>query len=161
MKEVSGREAMEALALGMALYNEDGTVADTFVRDRKFMIGEHPHAEVIRAFGKGEEIQFLDEDGWVATDAPGFYRDHEYRVKPKQPKDGDTIQLSNGSIYTVTTERRLYDMYGLGRAHSDELVMFKHDEKNIYGVTWDRPTNLLREDYWSVVKIFKSAKESK
>lgn len=43
MKEVSGREAMEALALGMALYNEDGTVADTFVRDRKFMFGEHPH----------------------------------------------------------------------------------------------------------------------
>lgn len=159
MKTVSFREAMEALALGMALYNEGGTVADTFVSSRKFMIGEHPHAEVIRAFGDGEEVQFFDGDRWVTIDAPGFYRDHEYRVKPKQPKDGDTIQLSNGSIYTVTTERRLYEMFGLGQAQSDTLAVFKHDEKNVYGVTWDRLTDLLRDDCRLVVKIFKSAKE--
>ena len=158
MKEVSGREAMEALALGMALYNEDGTVADTFVRDRKFMIGEHPHAEVIRAFGDGEEVQFFDGDSWVTTDAPGFYRDHEYRVKPKMPEDGDTFQMCDGNVYTATTAAKLYEMFGLGQEGCKTLVAYRHDPANLYGVSWDRLAMRLGGKR-KVVKIFKSAKE--
>ena len=122
------------------------------------MIGEHPHAEVIRAFGNGEAVQFFDGDRWVTTDVPGFYRDHEYRVKPKMPEDGDTFQMCDGTVYTVTTAAKLHEMFGLGQEGCKTLVAYRLDPISLYGVNWVSLARCLGGKR-KVVKIFKSAKE--
>lgn len=48
----------------------------------------HKHAEVIKAWADGADIQFRTNpnDGWAAVGGsciPGFFHDYEYRIKPE------------------------------------------------------------------------------
>lgn len=48
----------------------------------------HKHAEVIKAWADGAEIECrcpVNNSGWSPTNAPYWFEDYEYRVKP-QPK---------------------------------------------------------------------------
>lgn len=52
----------------------------------------HPHAELIKAWADGDEIQLLDANGtWIdfrEGDTPAWNPAYKYRVKP-QPKHND------------------------------------------------------------------------
>jgi len=46
----------------------------------------HKHAEVIKAWADGAEIQSrIHNSGWVDCSAPHWYEGSEYRVKPEPP----------------------------------------------------------------------------
>lgn len=48
----------------------------------------HKHAELIKAWADGAEIQFLNAAGdWVSTNGnPGWFNCYQYRVKPEPKK---------------------------------------------------------------------------
>lgn len=43
----------------------------------------HVHAEVIRAYADGAEVEFFDGLGWKFIERPTFYKDIKYRAKPR------------------------------------------------------------------------------
>ena len=46
----------------------------------------HKHAELIKAFADGAEIEYkVYNGGWVALEHPSWDDHNEYRIKPKQP----------------------------------------------------------------------------
>ena len=51
----------------------------------------HKHAELIKAWADGAEIQYKDELGewetWDGYNAPPWYPDEEYRIKPEPKPD--------------------------------------------------------------------------
>lgn len=51
----------------------------------------HKHAELIKAWADGAEIQYKDELGewetWDGYNAPPWYPNEEYRIKPEQKPD--------------------------------------------------------------------------
>lgn len=46
---------------------------------------KHKHAEVIKAWADGEEIEYKEStcSGWKPCSVPGFFDSYFYRVKPK------------------------------------------------------------------------------
>lgn len=58
-----------------------------------FKVGDkvkpHKHADVIRAYADGAEIEFrsFHGDRWSSTNNPSFFDDYEYRVKPVKKPD--------------------------------------------------------------------------
>lgn len=48
----------------------------------------HVHAEVIRAWASGEEIEFsFDAENWKPTNNPSWLEHNFYRIKPKEDKN--------------------------------------------------------------------------
>ena len=49
----------------------------------------HKHAEVIKAWADGAEIEVYDliQENWVYSDGPTWREDHEYRIKPEPKPD--------------------------------------------------------------------------
>ena len=48
----------------------------------------HKHAELIKAWADGAEIQYFDhEEGWINQLHPAWYVDTEYRIKPEPKPD--------------------------------------------------------------------------
>jgi hypothetical protein len=49
----------------------------------------HKHAELIKAWADGAEIEmlFTVEDNWVSTKSPSWYASVEYRIKPEPKPD--------------------------------------------------------------------------
>ena len=48
----------------------------------------HKHAELIKAWADGAEIQYFDyEEGWTTQEQPAWYVDTEYRIKPEPKPD--------------------------------------------------------------------------
>ena len=45
-----------------------------------------PHAELIKAWADGAEIEHLSNGRWIFINNPGWYNAHEYRIKPKKRK---------------------------------------------------------------------------
>lgn len=46
----------------------------------------HKHAELIKAWADGAEIQYQDYRGcWRDTDDPNWNKEIQYRIKPKEP----------------------------------------------------------------------------
>lgn len=45
----------------------------------------HVHAELIKAWADGAEIEYWTEKGWSDTDLPCFLPNVKYRIKPKKP----------------------------------------------------------------------------
>jgi hypothetical protein len=58
---------------------------------------KHKHAEIIKAWADGAEIEIKGKNGWIVFHNPDWYDDYEYRVKPT-PKP-DVVKL-----YFVTPE---------------------------------------------------------
>lgn len=60
----------------------------------------HIHAEVIKQWAMGEEVQTYDCGAWVNIVNPAWSTKHQYRVKPKPPK---VIELyANAELYKGT-----------------------------------------------------------
>ena len=47
----------------------------------------HKHAEVIKAWADGAEIQALSGKFWLSTPSPQWSEDKEYRIKPEPKPD--------------------------------------------------------------------------
>jgi hypothetical protein len=48
---------------------------------------KHKHAEIIKAWADGAEIQFLNcSDNWIDVDNPRWHKEGEYRIKPEEKK---------------------------------------------------------------------------
>ena len=49
----------------------------------------HKHAELIKAWADGEDIEVYDliQEDWVDCDYPKWHDDHEYRIKPEPKPD--------------------------------------------------------------------------
>ena len=49
----------------------------------------HKHAEVIKAWADGSEVQYKSkiDDFWYSTSAPYFEVDYEWRIKPEPKPD--------------------------------------------------------------------------
>ena len=58
----------------------------------------HKHAEVIKAWADGAEIQWFEDyawHDWVWSHAPAFMHHDEYRIKPEpKPDVVDVVRLS-------------------------------------------------------------------
>lgn len=50
---------------------------------------KHKHAELIKAWADGAEIEFYieQENLWVKTETPGWMQDTKYRIKPEPKPD--------------------------------------------------------------------------
>lgn len=47
------------------------------------MTTPHKHADLIKAWADGAEIEWRNASGfWSATECPGWYTNYEYRIKP-------------------------------------------------------------------------------
>lgn len=60
----------------------------------------HKHAEVIKAWADGAEIECrcpVNNSGWLPTNAPSWFEDYEYRVKPQPKKYKAWVWLVVGS----------------------------------------------------------------
>jgi hypothetical protein len=57
------------------------------------MKNPHKHAEVIKAWADGAEIQSRrrNNDEWCDTPSPSWYKDTEYRIKPEPKPDFSQI----------------------------------------------------------------------
>jgi hypothetical protein len=66
----------------------------------KVNIEEHPHRDVIRAFERGEEVEFWQFDAcWATIKHPSFYLSDKYRVKlTSKFVIGDWVENDNGSF---------------------------------------------------------------
>ena len=48
----------------------------------------HKHAELIKLWADGAEIQYRKQgEYWVADDEMGWYKDYQYRIKPEPKPD--------------------------------------------------------------------------
>ena len=62
----------------------------------------HKHAELIKAWADGAEIQYFDhEEGWTTQLHPAWYVDTEYRIKP-EPKPDWCMYLKRIDEHTWT-----------------------------------------------------------
>jgi hypothetical protein len=85
----------------------------------------HKHAEVIKAFADGVEIQYKYGNNWIDwkdRHSPGFFQDTEYRVKPKkvQKKRWFRTYRKGDEIKIKTLDTSL---------NTDGLVSIPPDEK--------------------------------
>lgn len=44
------------------------------------------HAEVIKAWAEGAEIEYKQDDQWFSISYPGWFTNTEYRIKPNRPE---------------------------------------------------------------------------
>lgn len=70
------------------------------------MTSKHPHYDCIVAWAEGKTIQtWSDEDrtwhDWALHHAPCFYRDNEYRVKPKTVRYRTFLRKSVSGVHYV------------------------------------------------------------
>ena len=47
----------------------------------------HKHAELIKAWADGAEIEVLDHDKWWSVPSPGWMENSQYRIKPEPKPD--------------------------------------------------------------------------
>ena len=47
----------------------------------------HIHAEFIKAWADGYEIEVLKDDKWLVVPIPFWIEDHQYRIKPEPNPD--------------------------------------------------------------------------
>lgn len=50
---------------------------------------KHKHAEVIKAWADGAEVEYFPSNGkqWLDVSTPGWYEDYQYRIKPEPKPD--------------------------------------------------------------------------
>lgn len=52
----------------------------------------HKHAELIKAWADGAEIQWLNHDGrWLFVNYPGWGTNEKYRINPASKTDAEVI----------------------------------------------------------------------
>ena len=84
---------------------------------------KHKHAELIKAWADGAEIEVKKPDGWEIRFSPKWHPDNEYRIKP-EPKP-DVVRYYKVSAY-----------HGLDKAAGEVYADLK--------VIWDGETGELK-----------------
>lgn len=162
MKTLSFKEAMYALADGKTLWQVGGNrPAEGFSKGEQYVVGEHPHAEVIRAFGEGKEIEYFSptSETWCIPKSVNFKRDAKYRVKPEFDfSEGNTILKHDGTMWTITTDTKLHAMTGLGSLEGKPVV-FSQNMQNNNGISWDLLENCTKNE--EISQVFVAAKNRK
>ena len=65
----------------------------------------HKHAELIKAWADGAEIEVYLDDEWRYTTSPSWANDHKYRIKPKPAPDTCSYFLvKTESIHTSSSQ---------------------------------------------------------
>jgi len=89
----------------------------------------HKHAELIRAWADGEEIEYQQPQGttWVSNEFGCFYSDYKYRVKPT-PKP-DVILYANAQAIFQCTDSFSYELIGNfnGTKTYDDNIVLTYD----------------------------------
>ena len=69
------------------------------------------HKKVFHAWIDGLEVEYrtITGDKWSPSDAPSWFYAYEYRVKPFQPKQGDTILVRSTDQWIPKTFVRMYN----------------------------------------------------
>jgi hypothetical protein len=82
----------------------------------------HPHAEVIKAWADGYEIEWWNDvnDGWAVLSKPSFCPGQEYRIKPEPKKPPTTW-------YQVVFRNEL------GDADLSDILWEECEAKDTYG----------------------------
>jgi len=72
---------------------------------------KHKHAELIKAWADGAQIQvcYCNEGTWEDVDYPAWGVGNEYRIKPEEKKPDVVKYLIVHLNYTGTPTRRRYD----------------------------------------------------
>ena len=75
----------------------DGTVSGGYYHDRFELVLEHPnpphkHAELIKAWADGADIQYHSSGSWYLTCSPTWHPEEEYRIKPQKSDKGIQIE---------------------------------------------------------------------
>ena len=80
----------------------------------------HKHAEVIRAYADGAQIQWrqTDEKPWQDIDGPSFSNVYQYRVKPKE-----TIKLYR-SVSLLDDDNNTISLWYEETANTANMVFF-------------------------------------
>lgn len=96
-----------------------------FVLAKTNMKKPHKHAELIKAWADGAEIEYKssDDEGWVFTSKPVWSLTCQYRIKPEVKPDivryGVTFLDSSGSTKTI--------WYDINDKSSNIKATWKHD----------------------------------
>ena len=62
----------------------------------------HKHAELIKLWADGAEIQYRKQgEYWVADDEMGWYKDYQYRIKP-EPKPDVVDYVRVGEFHRIS-----------------------------------------------------------
>ena len=80
----------------------------------------HKHAELIKAWADGAEIECRGNDGnWFVAENPGWNPDREYRIKPMMRKYrvAQMFDKSSNQHYTTTADSEI-DAHSLHSANT-------------------------------------------
>lgn len=89
-------------------------------------MGKHKHAEVIKAWADGAQVQLKRHDGWIDEPDPHWIPNFYYRIKPAE-KVVRWLWLSkqyDGMWHTGTTymtENQAHDYFGVYRQKYKKL----------------------------------------
>ena len=96
----------------------------------------HVHAELIKAWADGHEIQYYDSfnSTWVDTPTPDWITGWRYRIKPEQTdlekygvekgdvwKAGDGVYVPIGTVHLGVVR----DVYGAFRKETLKMLLFR------------------------------------
>jgi len=90
----------------------------------------HKHAELIKAWADGEEIQWRSDysTDWETTSSPSWARHIEYRIKP-EPKP-DVVRYATTWFSAVEDDHLLSQMLTSTRTSSDNIKLTFDGETN-------------------------------
>jgi len=76
---------------------------------------QHIHHDAIIAWAKGQEIEFLSDNGkWLKADTPMWWEDMQYRIKPTPVIQDLTFNLYINSVEQLALR---FEEKGVGRVH--------------------------------------------
>ena len=89
---------------------------------------KHKHAELIKAYADGAEIEYKDVDGcWYLINNPVWHNHFEYRIKPEPPKKQEPQYLyiyrdtsNNISVYHAMMVEAFNNFYYMGKVRVEK-----------------------------------------
>ena len=115
----------------MKEFNRDEYFSECYSEFAHNVRRPHKHAELIKAWADGAEIQIDSATGWIDLGFPGWSADCEYRIKPESKpnwyrhymvaKEGDGI-YPRGTCETMNANLRLYFDGNTGMLINAELI---------------------------------------
>jgi len=90
--ETGGYNGEVGCKVSPAIGNSLTGVYDGFIGGKTFELVKpaypnppHKHAELIKAWADGAEIQYFNNKEWVDKKSPNWWEDNTYRIKPSEP----------------------------------------------------------------------------
>ena len=96
----------------------------------------HKHAELIKAWADGAEIEFYSEPSkqWIFTAFPSWIPDYQFRIKPEPKPDViNEVSVYQNAFWTFESERK-----------KDRTIRFQPVHLGEMRLTWDGETGKLK-----------------